>query len=94
MFLERRDDCRYGAAVKIELHRVTRKSLRDKCLQDTAFPEELYCGMFQGIPCVGKGGAGEKERLYSSNVRGWCLPPSRKCTQPISVHFDDAMKVL
>ena len=46
MFLDCRDDCRHGAAVKIELHRVTRKALRDKCLQDTAFPEELYCGMF------------------------------------------------
>ena len=68
MFLSCRDDCRHGAAVKIELHRVISKALWDKCLQDAGCLEELYCRVLQGIPCVGKRGAGKKECLYRSNM--------------------------
>ena len=56
MFLGCRNDYRHGATVQVELHRVTLKALRDKCLQDTTSLEKLYCGMFQGIPSVGQGG--------------------------------------
>ena len=93
MFLDCRDDCRHGAAVKIELHRVTFKALRDKCLEDTTCLEELYCGMFQGIPIVGKGGTGEKEYLYSSKVRGWCLPAGKKYTSPLCSMGSNAKRV-